>query len=801
MMRKLLLFIATLILPSLAIGQTTPNLGFNIPASNTPNWGTLLNQNFSLLDSLLSGTSPLPSLSVSGALQAPQLTTWVSSTSYADGELVFFLGTVYQSLSASNQGNMPVAGSAFWTTNIAGGSGGSVTFPTGVLFGNNSTASPTVATTTQLQAAIGAGVYDASGAAVTAQNNAEGFASSALAGAINPSSVGATTPGPIAATTLHATGQITSTVSTGTAPLVVASTTQVANLNAATAGAAGSLSGASALPNGTTATTQTAGDNTTKVATDAFVLANAGSGGSATLGANTFTGTQTAPAVATNGSGAGTYAQSNAAGTATTTWTAGATTSNTIAGFATAPVSGDLLDCITTGTVCQLTDAGIPASSVTTASNTQTFTNKSISFGQVTGTPSTTQVPVQSLTTLGSGAATLSAGVLNVPTPSGSGGSLPSSTNGQTFASSGTTPVATSQVLVGGTTGAGGIGIGGVEVDSTMYVDTFEPTGAAVFSGSCAAATTTSCAITGGAALDPLGGVVWAGVGEGGNDGEFIHYSAATSTSITFATAGRGVWGSTAATHGNGEDLFLVTQAQVSSATTAPYIVTLQNGATFIGGVTANSTNAIGSFPVLATQNAFFTLSGEIGFSGKGNGKDFINFTSAAFNFTNDDANATMALGGNALQYSIATQAITATTLTAITNAKTPTMPANGTAAAAGTGGVLHSNCKIIWNLASGGTTVQFGVVASAAPTDLFILEQDSPGAYLAPTYTTITSTTATATSPAITPTSLGTTYASDFWITLNPGTTNAISVQLEALTSNGTAVTAEPGTGCSAWQ
>jgi hypothetical protein len=36
------------------------------------------------------------------------------------------------------------------------------------------------------------------------------------------------------------------------------------------------VSGTNALPNGTTATTQTTGDNTTKVATDAFVLANAG---------------------------------------------------------------------------------------------------------------------------------------------------------------------------------------------------------------------------------------------------------------------------------------------------------------------------------------------------------------------------------------------------------------------------------------------------------------------------------------------------------------------------------------------
>ena len=50
--------------------------------------------------------------------------------------------------------------------------------------------------------------------------------------------VGATTPTTGAFTTVSASGQITSTVSTGTAPFVVASTTQVANLNAATSGTA-----------------------------------------------------------------------------------------------------------------------------------------------------------------------------------------------------------------------------------------------------------------------------------------------------------------------------------------------------------------------------------------------------------------------------------------------------------------------------------------------------------------------------------------------------------------------------------
>ena len=48
---------------------------------------------------------------------------------------------------------------------------------------------------------------------------------------INATSIGATTPGTIAATTISASGQITSTLAGGTAPLVVASSTVVANLN------------------------------------------------------------------------------------------------------------------------------------------------------------------------------------------------------------------------------------------------------------------------------------------------------------------------------------------------------------------------------------------------------------------------------------------------------------------------------------------------------------------------------------------------------------------------------------------
>jgi hypothetical protein len=51
---------------------------------------------------------------------------------------------------------------------------------------------------------------------------------------------------------------------------------QVPTLNQNTSGTAANLSGTPALPNGTTATTQTTGDDSTDLATDAFVLANAG---------------------------------------------------------------------------------------------------------------------------------------------------------------------------------------------------------------------------------------------------------------------------------------------------------------------------------------------------------------------------------------------------------------------------------------------------------------------------------------------------------------------------------------------
>lgn len=66
--------------------------------------------------------------------------------------------------------------------------------------------------------------------------------------------VGATTATTGAFTTISASGVITSTVATGTAPFTVASTTQVANLNAATAGTATNATNTAITANSTNAT-------------------------------------------------------------------------------------------------------------------------------------------------------------------------------------------------------------------------------------------------------------------------------------------------------------------------------------------------------------------------------------------------------------------------------------------------------------------------------------------------------------------------------------------------------------------
>jgi hypothetical protein len=213
--------------------------------------------------------------------------TWNASTigvgyggtglaSYTTGDLLYASGsTTLSKLALGTSGYVLTAGasapqyvaqstlavgsatSATTATNLAGGAVGSVPYQSGagttLFLSGNTTTTPQFVTSTgtgsvaqapTLTGSTGSGnvVLATSPTLVTPAlgtpssgvvTNLTGTASINING-----TVGATTANTGAFTTISATGVITSTLATGTAPFTVASTTQVANLNAATAGTA-----------------------------------------------------------------------------------------------------------------------------------------------------------------------------------------------------------------------------------------------------------------------------------------------------------------------------------------------------------------------------------------------------------------------------------------------------------------------------------------------------------------------------------------------------------------------------------
>ena len=151
----------------------------------------------------------------------------------------------------------PITSSGTLALTVAGTSGGIPYFTSGttwattaalaasaLMVGGGAGAAPsTITTGTGVVTALGvntgsAGAFVVNGGALGTPSsgtvtNLTGTASINING-----TVGATTANTGAFTTVSASGVITSTVATGTAPFTVASTTQVANLNAATAGTA-----------------------------------------------------------------------------------------------------------------------------------------------------------------------------------------------------------------------------------------------------------------------------------------------------------------------------------------------------------------------------------------------------------------------------------------------------------------------------------------------------------------------------------------------------------------------------------
>jgi hypothetical protein len=171
---------------------------------------------------------------------------------------------------------------------------------------------------------------------------------------------------------VQTTGTIANSLCTDASGNVIAN----ASVNCFTSGA-GTVTSFSAGNLSPLFTTSVATSTTTPALT--FALSNAAAGtvlGNATGSAAGPTYTST-PVLGVSGT-AGTVALFSASGNFTTTLGSAATASNTVNFFATAPTTGDLVDCVTSSTTCTLTDSGVLAANVTT--NAVNYPSNSVTY-------------------------------------------------------------------------------------------------------------------------------------------------------------------------------------------------------------------------------------------------------------------------------------------------------------------------------------------------------------------------------------------------------------------------------------
>jgi hypothetical protein len=110
----------------------------------------------------------------------------------------------------------------------------------------------------------------------------------------------------------------------------------------------------------------------------------------------------------------------------------------------------------------------------------------------------------------------------------------------------------------------------------------------------------------------------------------------------------------------------------------------------------------------------------------------------------------------------------------------------------------LRGECSLVWESSSTSGTPTFAVQLSAAPTDLWVTSNSIAGTYVAPTYYTITGTTQTAVTGALTTTTANAPYKLSLSFALQNSTSaNTLTVYAESNNASYT-ITVEPGSYCS---
>lgn len=97
----------------------------------------------------------------------------------------------------------------------------------------------------------------------------------------------------------------------------------------------------------------------------------------------------------------------------------------------------------------------------------------------------------------------------------------------------------------------------------------------------------------------------------------------------------------------------------------------------------------------------------------------------------------------------------------------------------------VHGECDLTWESSSTSGTVTFGVGLSATPTDLWVSAVPADGAYVAPSYTTITSVTTTAVTGALVTTADTTPYKVHLYFLLANSSTAANTLTVYAESNN----------------